>query len=77
MSDYFIIFFILLWLILGVVGAGFSLAYFDTWGKDGFRQELGASLLLGILGGPIWLLFSFFMSGFGERGWRLWRKHEN
>lgn len=62
---------IMLWLAIGLIGSGFSNAYFTNKYKlcDGIR-ELGHSLVFAI-GGPANLFVSFLFSGFGEYGWTL------
>ena len=63
------------WMACGVGGAGFAFADFQS--RDQLaatqtqRQDLGLALLAGIVLGPAWLLISFFLSWFGQYGWRL------
>jgi hypothetical protein len=62
----------LLWVLLGVPGAGWM--YADMQGKYGdldWRQDLGIAVLLSILLGPGFSLMAFCVSGFAENGWRL------
>lgn len=62
---------IILWLAIGLIGSGFSNAYFTKQYKScNGRQELGFSLAMAI-GGPINLFVIFLLSGFGEYGWSL------
>jgi hypothetical protein len=68
---------VVVWLACGVGAGGFlnaswradfaSLAKDPAWG----RKNLGECMLLGLLGGPVMLIISFFTSGFGYHGWSL------
>lgn len=65
--------FVLIWIGFGVAGAGFQFAYFhgEFPSPTNWRDDLGIALLWGCVLGPIGLLMSFFLSGFGRHGWRL------
>lgn len=65
---------VILYLICGVIAAGIILPFIQSIYTDSLRRDIGASLLLGFLGGPFSLVFFFFVSGFCETGWRLWRE---
>lgn len=60
------------WLACGVIGAGFSNAFFQRKYSNQChgREELGHSLVMSI-GGPINLFVVFLVTGFGEYGWSL------
>jgi hypothetical protein len=60
-----------IWIALGVVGAGFDNAYFQRRYSDicHGRQDLG-NASIGVVFGPLNLL-KFPLSGFGEYGWSL------
>lgn len=67
----------MLWLVYGVLAAGFGFAYFQgkyPVGRDDRAENLGFWLLVGLVFGPIALLVSFFGTGFGKYGWKLWTK---
>lgn len=70
--------FVLLWIACGVLSAGFTFAYlqglFPRHAAEGWREDLGQSLLFGLLLGPVMLVLSVFLSGFCRYGWRLWPK---
>ena len=65
------------WLLFGILGAGWCFAYFQSmWpytAKENFREDLGFAILFSILG-PFFAIMSFLLSGFGKYGWRLWTK---
>lgn len=60
------------WLCCGLIGAGFDNAYFQRkWPEQcNGRQDLGKSMI-GIIGGPVYLMMAYLHSGFGEYGWSL------
>jgi hypothetical protein len=63
------------WYAAGLVGAGwvFSMAQskFPELAESDRRQDAGYACLFAF-GGPVTLVVSFFVSGFGQYGW--WRK---
>jgi len=63
------------WLICAVLTAGMSFAYFEEKypiAKNDKRENLGESLIFGLVFGPFGVIVVFFLSGFAKRGWRLW-----
>lgn len=62
---------LLFWLVCGFVAAGFDYAYFMGRFGGNPRQRAGESLVL-VLGGPIALVVTFLLSGFGMHGWWKW-----
>lgn len=73
--------FALLWIACGIGGAGFSFSYWQSMFPEGapnrVRGDLGFSLLMGIWLGPVFLVIAYFLSGFGEFGWRLRHKRDS
>lgn len=68
----YVIFLLLIWISYGIIGAGFDNAYFQRkWSRqcDG-RSDLGKALIVIPLG-PINLIVSYLLTGFGEYGWSL------
>lgn len=63
------------WALCGIAAAGFEVAYFQgkykLSAKSEYREDLGHSLMFGLLFGPVALIVSFFAGGFGKYGWRL------
>lgn len=64
------------WTACGIVAAGISAAYFQRkflpeLAEDFYAEDLGASLLIGILGGPVSVVVAFLLFGFGKYGWTL------
>ncbi len=63
------------WLACAISAAGFSLAdsqrRFPKCARSDYRATLGIWLLMGLMGGPIFLFVSIFLSGFCEHGWTL------
>lgn len=41
------------WIALGAAGSGFALAYFDTKFPGNFRENLGFSVMLGVIWGRL------------------------
>ena len=66
---------VFLWLGCGFIGAGWAFAYaenqFVVPGRDTRRESLGFSLVLALIGGPVFMVTAFLLSGFAEHGWRL------
>lgn len=68
------ILFVVGWLACGVAAAGMTYAH----GRAEYphvtsrRELLGVALGFGLLGGPVALVVSVFMTGFCEHGWKLW-----
>ncbi len=66
---------VVLWVACGIGAAGLSFAYFQgkypTIAATNRRADLGNALMMGLVFGPIALFAEFFLSGFGEHGWRL------
>lgn len=71
---------IVLWLISGLLSAGFINAHFQyeclhTWVNTcdarQSREDLGFSVGLGLLGGPMALVASTIVTGFYTDGWSL------
>lgn len=74
---------LLVWICCGVLSAGFFNKSFD----DGFRwsnkdkcedmaaRDQSISIMYGIIGGPISLIIVMTITGFGYKGWSLY-KHE-
>lgn len=63
---------IIVWLMLGLGGAGFDNAYFQRkWPDqcDG-RKDLGRAFVM-VPFGPLNLVMSYLLTGFGEYGWSL------
>lgn len=60
-----------IWLVCGLVAAGFICAYAQEEFKSNRRDDVAKSLMLGLIGGPIALILSLFMTGFWRHGWRL------
>ena len=64
---------VVVWLLCGVAAAGLCYAW---WREDApfldAREELGLALLMGLVCGPVALVIIWFVSGFGQHGWRLW-----
>ena len=64
-----VLFFVIGWLALGVVGAGFDYAWFRCqYNNHSRRSQIGESLV-NALGGPIALVVCFMVCGLGEHGW--------
>jgi hypothetical protein len=69
---------LIIWLACGIVAAGWLLPFFlhayspPHHAKEDYREVLGASLGLGLIGGPMALFVAFFITGFGQYGW--WRR---
>ena len=65
------------WLLFGVLGAGWCFAYFQgNWpsiADESWREDMGMAILFSTLG-PVSALLWFLLSGFGKYGWRLWTK---
>lgn len=66
------------WIVSGVIGAGFSYAYFQgqfnypDLAAESRREDAGSSLFMGLIFGPMFLVAAFFLSGFGKYGWWRW-----
>lgn len=69
--------YIILWIVSGLIGGGFVFAYTQSTYKDDFDIDLGVSLLLGIVGGPVLMVVGFFWTGFGKHGWWFWGGAKN
>jgi len=67
--------YILFHVLCGFAAAGFVFGHCqgEFPGVSGL-EDLGMSLLYGLLFGPLTLFISFFLTGFWHYGWRLWRK---
>lgn len=64
--------FILGWLLLGLLAAGFTFAHTQhEYPDQSHRQALSFALMWGLVAGPIALLIVLAFEGFGEYGWRL------
>jgi len=65
-----------LWFCCGVVCAGIYLPYArHVWrSRFNYRDELGVSLFMGLILGPIAALIMFFVTGFARYGFRLPRE---
>ena len=65
------------WLLFGILGAGWCFAYFQgrfySIAQEEWREDMGLAILFSILG-PVFAIMSFLLSGFGKYGWRLWTK---
>lgn len=64
--------FLIFWLVCSILSSGIINANFgERFGYD--RKNLGFSVLMGIVGGPVTLFASFFITGFCEHGinWRV------
>lgn len=63
---------IVFWVICGLLAAGGENAYFARkWDLCNGKEDLGNSLIRGLLLGPISLIVSVFSTGFFEYGWSL------
>ena len=64
--------FLALWMALGLLGAGWTNAYFgrkfDSVAEP--REDIAFALMFAFLG-PICAFVAFFLSGFGQYGWSL------
>ena len=60
------------WIICGIIGSGFINAYFRArFPEQHGRSDIGEFIVIGLFTGPIFMIFSFFVSGFAEYGWNL------
>ena len=70
------------WLLCGFATVGFAYAYFAhcdesfrLWSAaqlaEQKRDSLAFAVCWGLLGGPVSLCASFFLTGFWQHGWRL------
>ena len=68
---------IAVWLVSGILGAGWSFAYlqdeFNYYADKNRAGDLGFSLLIFILG-PMGASAIFITTNFAKHGWRLWPK---
>lgn len=64
--------FLVAWFACGLVSVGLTNAYFGRKFQSvaAPREDLGMAIFLGLFG-PIALVVSFLMSGFGKYGWSL------
>ncbi len=70
-----IVLIILGYLICSVLSAGMLVAHSQSGYSESRRIETGQAYLVGLFAGllgPAGVLFVFLLTGFAERGWRLW-----
>lgn len=67
----------LIWIALGILGAGFEFAYLqDEWPSlavKNWEEDLAHSIGLGLFGGPMALIV-FLLITQAKHGWRLWTR---
>ena len=67
---------ILGWLLCSFLAYGIMFAYFQrefpTLAEEGYRHDMGTSLLIARVFGPLALLVYFCLSGFCEHGFKIY-----